>query len=206
MAVRGTLTPATIVAAGRRIGDAEGASALSMRRVAAELGCTPMALYRHVSDKRELLVLLLDDVAAGMPVTVPGGAPDAQLTALFGGLHDYLAGYPWVVDVLREGELYAPRALLFVEAVLGVLASAGVRGEPAVSGYLALWHFTVGHLTVSHPRDPASASLRGELASRAPLEDLPLVREMLPIAAGLDLEAAFRDGLRALASGLLMRS
>lgn len=61
------LTRKRVVAAGRRVAEAEGVGGLTIRRVAVELGATPMAMYRHVKDKRELILALLDDVAEGLP-------------------------------------------------------------------------------------------------------------------------------------------
>jgi hypothetical protein len=52
-----------VVAAARTVIEQEGVDALSMRRVAEQLGSSPMALYRHVRDKDQLLVLLLDALA-----------------------------------------------------------------------------------------------------------------------------------------------
>ncbi|MYU47865.1 TetR family transcriptional regulator, partial [Streptomyces sp. SID7803] len=53
-----------IIGTARRIVSQEGVNRLTMRRLAAEVGSTPMALYHHVRDKEELLVLLLDDYAS----------------------------------------------------------------------------------------------------------------------------------------------
>ena len=58
-----------IVDAAVRVADAEGLDAVSMGRVAAELGAAPMSLYRHVSAKEELLTLMVD-AARGRPRTV----------------------------------------------------------------------------------------------------------------------------------------
>src|SRR4051794_31564525 len=58
------LGTAAIVAAGIAVADAEGLAALSMRRVAAELGGAPMSLYRHVRDKDELLLQMMDAAIA----------------------------------------------------------------------------------------------------------------------------------------------
>src|SRR3954468_6449687 len=62
-----------IVAAGVAVADAEGIAALSMRRVAAELGAAPMSLYRHVADKDELLLQMMD--AAISEVALPDPPP-----------------------------------------------------------------------------------------------------------------------------------
>jgi AcrR family transcriptional regulator len=63
---RGGLTVDRIVEAAIEIADADGLEAVSMARVADRLGFTPMALYRHVSGKDELLVLM-QDAAVGPP-------------------------------------------------------------------------------------------------------------------------------------------
>ena len=69
------LSLARIVAAAVQVADAEGLDAVSMGRVAAELGAAPMSLYRHVAGKEELLTLMVD-AAWGAPPDrpQPGGA------------------------------------------------------------------------------------------------------------------------------------
>src|SRR5215470_993531 len=61
-----------IVAAAVQVADAEGLAAVSMSRVAAELGTAPMSLYRYVAAKDELLALMFD-AAYGPSPTGPGG-------------------------------------------------------------------------------------------------------------------------------------
>jgi AcrR family transcriptional regulator len=63
---RGGLTVERIVEAAIEIADADGLEAVSMARVAERLGFTAMALYRHVSSKDELLILM-QDAAVGPP-------------------------------------------------------------------------------------------------------------------------------------------
>jgi len=59
---RSTLTPQRIAAAAVAIADTEGLDAVTMRRLAADLGVAPMAAYRYVSGKDELLELMVDHV------------------------------------------------------------------------------------------------------------------------------------------------
>ncbi len=66
------------MAAAVRVADTEGLDAVSMGRVAAELGTAPMSLYRHVSSKEELLTLMVDaawDEAPETPVQARAGGP-----------------------------------------------------------------------------------------------------------------------------------
>src|SRR5215472_7517901 len=64
-----------IVAAAVHVADTEGLAAVSMSRVATELGAAPMSLYRYVAAKDELLALMVD-AAYGPP---PAGPPPARL-------------------------------------------------------------------------------------------------------------------------------
>lgn len=57
------LSREAIVSAGVAVVSEHGVDRLSMRRVADQLMCSPMALYRHVRDKEELLVLVLAQLA-----------------------------------------------------------------------------------------------------------------------------------------------
>src|SRR3954447_24555502 len=64
------LTLDRIVHAAIAVADAEGLDAVSMGRVASELGSSPMSLYRYVGAKNELLALMVD-TAMGTPAPVP---------------------------------------------------------------------------------------------------------------------------------------
>ena len=59
------LTRQVIVQRALQIGDAEGLDAVSVRRLATELGVTPMALYRHVKDKQDLVNAMYEAVVEG---------------------------------------------------------------------------------------------------------------------------------------------
>ena len=59
------LTRQAIVERALEIGDAEGLEAVSVRRLATELGVTPMALYRHVKDKQDLVNAMYEAIVEG---------------------------------------------------------------------------------------------------------------------------------------------
>lgn len=203
VAVKRTLTRAAVVAAGRELAETGGIEAVTMRRVAALLGCSPMALYRHVDDRSELLVAVLEDLAAGIDVTVPDDVPERRVVSLFLGLHRYLSAHTWAVDVLREGELFAPRALIFVDTALASLRAAGLDTERAMVAYVNLWNFTVGTLCATRPTDPDAVARRRELTGRAPLAELPHVVAGMPLLDTLDPARVHETGLRALVTGLI---
>lgn len=72
--VRQPLTQERIVAAAIGVLDAEGLEAVTMRRVAQEIGTGPASLYAHVSDKQELRELMLDSIAAEIRLPEPDPA------------------------------------------------------------------------------------------------------------------------------------
>jgi TetR/AcrR family tetracycline transcriptional repressor len=73
------LTREAVVARALEIGTAEGLEAVSLRRLAQELGVTPMALYRHVRDKQDLINAMTEAVLEGIDATV-GFRPEMTWT------------------------------------------------------------------------------------------------------------------------------
>ncbi|RBM19722.1 TetR/AcrR family transcriptional regulator [Streptomyces sp. PT12] len=73
MATSRFLSPELIVRTASDLGDRDGADAMSMRRIAAELGCDPMALYRHFANREALLDAVADLALGDVP------SPDAEL-------------------------------------------------------------------------------------------------------------------------------
>ncbi|MER6914516.1 helix-turn-helix domain-containing protein [Streptomyces sp. NPDC000594] len=201
---RGALSRASVVDTGRRLAEREGMDAVTIRRVAAELGVTPMALYRHMSDKQELVVAMLDDVARELPPLPAGEDPRECLALAFVGLRDHLALSPWAVEALRSGDLFGRAALPYVEGVLELLERAGLDERRGMEAYWALWWFTFGHLTSLPATLPENRRGRMALLLSSGTEGLPRVRRMgeLPLRPG-DGGRMFRAGLDALLGGLL---
>ncbi|QFU91243.1 TetR/AcrR family transcriptional regulator C-terminal domain-containing protein [Amycolatopsis sp. YIM 10] len=90
------------------IADVEGLDAVSMRRVAAELGAGPMALYRHVASKDELVRQMADEVFAELELPNPG--PDGWRAKL-----ELVARGQWA---LCHRHLWLPRAVSFTRPLL----------------------------------------------------------------------------------------
>ena len=93
-----------IVEAAMEIADAEGLGAVSMAAVAAKLGFTPMSLYRYVSAKEDL-VLLMQEEATGAPseATREAGGWRERLEALFAEQLQHYLRHPWVLDIPISG-------------------------------------------------------------------------------------------------------
>ncbi len=145
------LTTGAVIDAGRRIIERGGLDALSMRAVAAELGTAATSLYRHVADRDTLLLEILEQVARGLPVDVPGRTPKTRLHRRLVRAHDYMAEHVWVLHTLIHGELVTETALAFADACLADFLAAGLSPRRAMSAFTACWHLTIGELLDSHP-------------------------------------------------------
>ncbi|MBF8193576.1 TetR/AcrR family transcriptional regulator C-terminal domain-containing protein [Nonomuraea sp. K274] len=124
---RPALTREAIVAAAIAIADAEGIAAVSIRRVAAELGARAMTLYSYIERKEDLLALMLDEVAA--EVLVPDPLPDgwrAALLLLARRERELVRRHPWRVDLISQRVPIGPNALRHVEQKLSVFDGLGI--------------------------------------------------------------------------------
>jgi AcrR family transcriptional regulator len=134
-----------IVAAGLRVADRDGLDALSMSRVAAELGAATMSLYRYVSAKEELVALMVDaafgDAMAGPPGG-PAGEPAQEWRA---GLSRWAwamrAGYQrhrWLARVPISGLPILPNEVAWFEQALGFMRGTGLAEAEKASVVMLL--------------------------------------------------------------------
>ena len=187
---------------------AEGIDALTMRRVASELRASPMAIYRHVADKDELLVALLDRLAATVPRPAMPADPRERVLAACRAMRDGLAMYPWVVDVLAQGDLIAPSILWVLEEIVAGLVACGLSHERAADGYRAIWQYTVGCLIIERGVQRLAALRRAPFVLQVLTSVDPEVHPTLATLAPHWASARDRDGyelgLGPLIDGLLV--
>ncbi|OKI93409.1 transcriptional regulator [Streptomyces sp. CB01249] len=198
-----------IIGTARRIVEEEGVHRLTMRRLATEVGSTPMALYHHVRDKEELLVLLLDDYAvrALHRPELPAD-PRERVVAAATAIHEALAACPWIVEVLTADDLMSKSALWFVEQIVSGLVEGGLSLDEAVHGYRAIWYYTAGEIVVRRTAarrraEDDRATYREEVFSGLDPDELPRLAQAADRWAPLTAEETYRDGLKALVEGLL---
>ncbi|MGI5211727.1 TetR family transcriptional regulator [Plantactinospora sp. CA-290183] len=138
-----SLTPAAIAAAALRVGDREGAPAMTMRRIAAELGCDPMALYRHFPDRQALLDAVADLALADAPDPDPAADWEARLRTVLTGIrraalaHPGIAGHVAARPPLREHGRRLGTALTVALADAGLAPADVVRATQTLVAYLA---------------------------------------------------------------------
>jgi TetR/AcrR family transcriptional regulator, tetracycline repressor protein len=126
------LTKQAVVDRALALGDAEGIEALTIRRIATELGVTPMALYWHFRNKEELLAGLGDQIWSELDTDVDETAAwDQQLRGLLESLLHVLRSHPCASQLILEGEKQSDAALFASETALAVLRRGGFDPERA---------------------------------------------------------------------------
>ena len=138
---RSRLSKAAVVGRAITLADAEGLDALTIRRLAHELGVTPMALYWHFRNKDELLNGLADQFWSEIDTDVDEAAPwSAQLRALLESLVQVLRAHSSASQLLVAGKKQSLAALEAIEVTLEVLRRGGFdpRHASAVARS-ALW-------------------------------------------------------------------
>ena len=132
---RPRLSKAAVVESGLALADAEGLEAVTIRRLAADLGVTPMALYWHFRSKDELLDGLAERVWAEIDVDVdPDADWTAQLRFLLESLIRVLRNHPSASQLLLSGgKRTSESAMIANEVALEVLSRADFDAEHATA-------------------------------------------------------------------------
>jgi AcrR family transcriptional regulator len=175
------------------LADVGGLAAVSMSAIAGELGVTSMALYRYVTSKDDLLVLMQEEGIGLPPETVREASAEgwrAGIEAWSGAMSDIYREHPWLLDVPIEGTPTTPNNLAWLEVALEALQSVPLDGEQKTSAVLALiaqarWesHIVRGYVQAAAAAggDPGDLDTRTErmLRSLVSADSLPQVRAAL---------------------------
>ena len=131
-----------IVGAAIRIASRDGLDAVSMSRVAADLGASTMSLYRYVSAKDELVKLMVDAAYGPPPAAEPGEGWRHGLSRWAWAMRSAFQRHPWVVRIPISGLPILPNEVAWFERGLASLRDSGLEeAEKAsvillVSGYV----------------------------------------------------------------------
>ncbi|CCK31226.1 regulatory protein [Streptomyces davaonensis JCM 4913] len=124
---RPAYTRGDIAAAAVRVADADGLDAVSMRRVAAEIGCGTMSLYNYVPRKVDLYELMVDLVSGEYDLSrAPAGDWRADLMDLAHQARGIMRRHPWVIRVMSSVYSISPNALRVLDWTLAALEGLDV--------------------------------------------------------------------------------
>ncbi|WP_327237314.1 TetR/AcrR family transcriptional regulator [Streptomyces sp. NBC_01317] len=119
---RPAFSRADIAAAAVKLADEGGIAAVSMRHVAAELGCGTMSLYNYVPRKEDLYELMFDAAAGEFPLPEkPSGDWRADTAALAHRGRAMMHRHPWMSTVMSSNYGFTPNGLLYLEFSLACL-------------------------------------------------------------------------------------
>jgi AcrR family transcriptional regulator len=209
------LTPERIVAVAIAVADSEGLAAVSMRRVAAEIGVSTMTLYRHVAGKDDLLLRMMDTAFSRrrFPDNPPEGWRERlELAARM--LWAMFRRHPWLAPAmsLTRPQLIAG-ALPFTEWVLSSLDSRGLDLSTVVTAHLTLFNYVRG-TAINVEMEREAEALSGldseewmdtqEPAFQALLATgrFPLLSRLTAAGYDFDIDALFEFGLQRILDGL----
>ncbi len=133
-----------LVDAGRALVEAGGPDALSMRKVAAEVGVAATAIYWHVGSREQLLGAVLDALIGELPHPVARGrTPRARVASLARAMREQALATTHTQQLARElgrsAELFLPAQIVLARE----LSAAGLHGEAAAEATRAVL-FLVG--------------------------------------------------------------
>ncbi len=210
---RASLTRESIIAHAIQVGNHEGLAVVSFRRLSSDLGVTPMALYRHVRDKDDLLDGILDTIVGQVDLAAivqAQGGWEGKLRLLLDAYRHLLQANPVAVALLSGRRAVTPNWLRTIEAGLGILREAGFPVRESVTLLRQITNRLVGLVsletaTAPAPSDDLDALLRqGRAILQArPLAEFPNVIEAAPYLARCDdPERYYQFGLELLIDGV----
>ncbi|HEY6497847.1 MAG TPA: TetR/AcrR family transcriptional regulator [Streptosporangiaceae bacterium] len=121
-----------IVRTAIRVADAEGADAVTMRRIARELNAGTMSLYWHIVSKEELLDLMLDTMQGDQENAEPSGDWRRDMQDVARQSRRTLHEHPWMMDLIGSRPPVGPRTLRNIERILAYFDGLGLDMRLAI--------------------------------------------------------------------------
>ncbi|MEU6993767.1 TetR family transcriptional regulator [Streptomyces sp. NPDC046465] len=181
-----------------------GPGALTMRKLAAELGTAVTSIYWHVGNRESLLDALVERTVADLGEIRPSGAtPDRRIVSVARALRRQLRDHPHLVAMVHERGLTERMFLPAQRALVHEVHAAGLRGARAADAVRAVQVHVVGHVLVERNRERAPVQHPGEdelWTTETAERDGALARAL---AVPLDPDAVFTVSVKALVAGLL---
>jgi AcrR family transcriptional regulator len=208
---RAPLSRERVLGAAVALADRGGIGALSMRKLAQELGVEAMSLYHHVANKEAILDGIVDVVFGEieLPSGDVGWREAMRRRAV--SAREALRRHPWATALMESRATPGPANLRHHDAVLGILRNAGFSVELAAHAYSLLDAYIYGFALQERDMSSESATDFAAEAQRqmreyeAVLDDYPHLVEVVGghvAKAGYDYAAEFLFGLDLILDGL----
>lgn len=195
-----------ILATARRMVEEGGPETLSMRKLAAELGVAPTAIYWHVGGRDELVDALLDDLLHDLgEIDAAGRTPHTRIASIARALRSQVRARPHLVHLAMENgrlaDMYFPAQVALAREV----TAAGLKGKAAARAVRSVLYLVGGQIALEatmaeHEADAARMVDRWQSVDDDPDIDPGLLAEMQRPAVPDDV---FEHALSTLLASLL---
>lgn len=204
-----TLSLEQIVDEAVRLADSEGMDALSMQRLASELGVGTMSLYRYVPSKEDLTSLMVD-AAIGAPPEIGARTGWRAAMEIWARANvNVFERHPWTLALVTRPRVMGPNEVGYLEVGLAALHGTGLEPVEKLNAVLLINGFVRGSapfLAEPEPDEPQMVSWK-LLADLGQEERFPNIVEVMAAAADGRSEAdiPFEYGLRRVLDGIAAR-
>ena len=195
-----------VVTAALKVVESDGGDALTMRRVADEIGVSASSLYGYVANKEELVQLVLEQIMAEIPFPQPGGDWQDMLRSWARETLGVFRRHPGVAGLTLGRVPFGPAMLTGVERMLASMRSAGVPDQVAAfagdlgSLYVAAYAHEQDVTPLAEPADFAAQA--AAWLKSLPTDEYPHIVAVADRIVGGTGDDRFEWGLDVLIRGL----
>jgi AcrR family transcriptional regulator len=196
------LSVAAVTGAALAIADAEGLGAVSMQRVAKDLGYTTMSLYNYVPSKDQLVELMIDAATPPPPVPEADSGWREEVELWVRATWDLYHAHRWVLKVPKVNAPLGPNQMAWFEALLRALGRGGLEGAELMAVAQHILASTRGQASVAIDlaigEDGTAAEANEALRRRVTPDRFPMMHGLISVAApgGFDAGARMHAGLQ----------
>lgn len=189
--------------------DAGGLEALTIRTLAEELGVAPMALYRHIANKDDLVDAMVDVVFSefDLPASSAGWKTAMRQRAI--SAREVLSRHRWAIGLMESRTNPGPANLRHHDAVIGTLRAAGFTIPMAAHAYSLvdsyIYGFAMTQMNLPFATSGEVAEVAQNMLQPFPLNEYPNLVEFITEHAmkpGYDYRDEFVYGLDVILDGL----
>ncbi len=174
---RPELDASAIVAVAVEIADTDGLEAVSMARVAKQLGFSTMALYRHVANKEELLSLMWNESASvARTVEITGATWRERMRSWAALQQEMLASHPWLAQLPMSNPPMGPSAFAWIERGLDALADTPLSDEDKLQVIGAISAYALAEARMAY--EEAAAADRRRAAGKPVVAFENVIRQL----------------------------
>lgn len=198
-----------VLSAAVRLADQDGLESLSMRKLAQEFGVVPMALYKHVANKEDMLDGMVDVIFGEIDLPPSGTDWKTGMRRRAISARQVLASHRWAIGLTESRKKPGATNLRHHDSVIGCLREAGFSIEMAIHAYSALDSYIYGFALQQQALPFDNREEVGEVAeimlSQFPPDEYPYLNETIAEhinKSGWEYADEFEFGLNLILDGL----